>query len=202
MENEEIDRRKKNQHGLFHLHCTLNINNLNISILFKKNKIFLRQTIGIFYCFCIVIHHIVHYFNCINSCWMQTSLNISKLINKWSLKQYSIIWFFSSSSFEQTRLLLIKRRCDWEWLSSSLPCLNKESNALLWMKQNNDAKIYLIFESIFGSEWELWNWWDSCKICLRKILFFSLWWNISLTNLKWVLPGWLEFVILLILVVE
>ncbi len=37
MATEEIDMMMMNQHVLFHLHCTLNINILNI-FLFKKNK--------------------------------------------------------------------------------------------------------------------------------------------------------------------
>jgi hypothetical protein len=47
MENEEIDMMKKNQHVPFHLHCTLNINILNISILISKKKIFLDKPLRV-----------------------------------------------------------------------------------------------------------------------------------------------------------
>jgi hypothetical protein len=46
MENEEIDMMKKNQHVLFHLHRTLNINNLNISISISKKTNFLDKPLG------------------------------------------------------------------------------------------------------------------------------------------------------------
>jgi hypothetical protein len=47
MENEEIDMMKKNQHVLFHLHCTLDINNLNISISISKKTNFLDKPLGV-----------------------------------------------------------------------------------------------------------------------------------------------------------